>query len=182
VGNNTKGKGKVTNEKEKILIDGELKDDAPVDSGSNKEGKRSKRIKKIIYYDNNSSSSLHKDSSKKRRLNKDYSKMSLNYFRIPYNSNAHLHSIPLGKPPHFVVEEYSWWSHKMSSHLFSLHPSIWDIIENGMQLLDSNDKNYIDIVTQESIHKNLQASIVMLASLCREEYNKVSGLDNAKEI
>jgi hypothetical protein len=35
---------------------------------------------------------------------------------------------------------------------------------------------------QEQIHKNAQATIVLLASLCRDEYNKVSGLDNAKEI
>jgi hypothetical protein len=35
---------------------------------------------------------------------------------------------------------------------------------------------------QESIHKNAQATIVFLASLCREECIKVSGSDNAKEI
>jgi hypothetical protein len=32
------------------------------------------------------------------------------------------------------------------------------------------------------IHKNTQATTVLLASLCMDEYNKVSGLDNAKEI
>jgi hypothetical protein len=32
------------------------------------------------------------------------------------------------------------------------------------------------------IHKNAQATTVLLASLCRDEYNKVSGLDNAKQI
>jgi hypothetical protein len=34
----------------------------------------------------------------------------------------------------------------------------------------------------EQIHKNAQATTILLASLCREEYNKVSGLDNAKQI
>jgi hypothetical protein len=34
----------------------------------------------------------------------------------------------------------------------------------------------------EQIHKNAQATTVLLASLCREEYNKVSGLDNTKQI
>jgi hypothetical protein len=57
---------------------------------------------------------------------------------IPYNSNAHLLSIPLGKPPHFDGEDYSFWSHKMCSHLFSLHPSIWEIVETGMHF-DSTD-------------------------------------------
>jgi hypothetical protein len=30
--------------------------------------------------------------------------------------------------------------------------------------------------------KNAQDTTMLLASLCRDEYNKVSGLDNAKEI
>jgi hypothetical protein len=34
----------------------------------------------------------------------------------------------------------------------------------------------------EQIHKNAQATTVLLASLCRDEYNKVSGLDNTKQI
>jgi hypothetical protein len=35
---------------------------------------------------------------------------------------------------------------------------------------------------QEMIHINTQATIVLLTSLYREEYNKVSGLDNAKKL
>jgi hypothetical protein len=66
----------------------------------------------------------------------------------------------------------------MRSHLFSLHPSIWEIVENGMQF-DSTDS---PLFINEQIHKNAQATTVLLASLCREEYNKVSGLDNAKQI
>jgi hypothetical protein len=66
----------------------------------------------------------------------------------------------------------------MRSHLFSLHTSIWEIVENGMHF-DSTD-NLVFI--NEQIHKNAQATTVLLASLCRDEYNKVSGLDNAKQI
>jgi hypothetical protein len=66
----------------------------------------------------------------------------------------------------------------MRSHLFSLHPSIWEIVENGKHF-DSTD-NVVFI--NEQIHKNAQATTVLLASLCRDEYNKVSGLDNAKQI
>jgi hypothetical protein len=92
--------------------------------------------------------------------------------------NANLLSIPLGKPPHFDGEDYSFWSHKMRSHLFPLHPSIWEIIENGMHF-DSIDN---PVFINEQIHKNAQATTLLLASLCRDEYNKVSGLDNAKQI
>jgi hypothetical protein len=66
----------------------------------------------------------------------------------------------------------------MRSHLFSLHPSIWEIVENGMKF-DSSDS---PIFINEQIHKNAQATTVLLASLCRDKYHKVSGLDNAKQI
>jgi hypothetical protein len=66
----------------------------------------------------------------------------------------------------------------MRSHLFSLHPSICEIVENGMQF-DSTDN---PVFINEQIHKNAQATTVLLASLCKDEYNKVSGLDNAKQI
>jgi hypothetical protein len=66
----------------------------------------------------------------------------------------------------------------MRSHLFYLHPSIWEIVENGMHF-DSTDN---PVFINEQIHKNAQATTVLLVSLCRDEYNKVSGLDNAKQI
>jgi hypothetical protein len=163
-----KGKGMVVNDKEKESIFNEPRDDKPTDSGSShkkKDGKK-RRIKKIIYYDSDASS-----SSSPRDDDDDDSRML-------YNLNAHLLSIPLGKPPHFDGEDYSFWSHKMRSHLFSLHPSIWEIVENGMHF-DSTDN---PVFINEQIHKNAQATTVLLASLCRDEYNKVSGLDNAKQI
>jgi hypothetical protein len=66
----------------------------------------------------------------------------------------------------------------MHIHLFSLYPNIWEVIENGMHF-DINDNA---ILIYEQIHKNAQATIVLLASLYRDEYIKVSGLDNANEI
>jgi hypothetical protein len=117
-----KGKGMVVNDKKKESIFNEPRDDKPTNSGSShkkRDGKKKRCIKKIIYYDNDASSSSPRDddsSSKKKTVNQNY---SLDYSRIPYNSNAHLLSIPLRKPPHFDREDYSFWSHKMRSHLFS---------------------------------------------------------------
>jgi hypothetical protein len=176
-----KEKGMVVNDKEKESLFNKPRDDKPTDSGSShkkRDGKKKRRIKKIIYYDSDASSSPRDNndsSSKKKTVNQNY---SFDYSRILYNSNAHLLSIPLGKPPHFDGEDYSFWSHKIRSHLFSLHPSIWEIVENGMHI-DSTD-NLVFI--NEQIHKNAQATTVLLASLCRDEYNKVSGLDNTKQI
>jgi hypothetical protein len=126
-----KGKGMVINDKEKetLYVD-EPKGDKPTNLGSSHkkmDGKKKRRIKKIIYYDSDASSSPRDDddedsSSKKKTVNQNY---SFDYSRFPYNLNAHLLSIPLGKPPHFDGEDYLFWSHKMCSHLFSLYPSIF---------------------------------------------------------
>jgi hypothetical protein len=100
-----KGKGMVVNDKEKESLFNEPRDDKPTDSGSShkkRDGKKKRRIKKIIYYDSDTSSSSPRDddasSSKKKTVNQNY---SFDYSRIPYNSNVHLLSISLGKPPHF---------------------------------------------------------------------------------
>jgi hypothetical protein len=180
-----KGNGMVINDKEKETIYvNEPKDDKPTNSGSShkkRDGKKKRCINKIIYYDSDASYSSPRDeddedsSSKKKTVKQNY---SFDYSRIPFNSNAHLLSIPLGKPPHFDGEDYSFWSHKMHSHLFSLHPIIWEVVENGIHF-DSNDN---PVFINEQIPKNGQATTVLLASLCRDEYNKGSGFDNAKQI
>jgi hypothetical protein len=179
-----KGKGMVINDKEnETLYVNEPKDDKPIDSGSShkkRDGKKKRRIKKIIYYDSDASSSSPRDdddedsSSKKKMVNQNY---SFDYSHIPYNSNAHLLSTPLGKPPNFDGEDYSFWSHKMCSHLFSLHPSIWEIVEMecisiALTIMYLSMSKYIKCTSY----------YCLLASLCRDEYNKVSGLDNAKQI
>jgi hypothetical protein len=45
----------------------------------------------------------------------------------------------------------------MRSHLFSLHPRIWEVVENRMHF-DSNDNA---IFINEKIHKNAQATTVL---------------------
>jgi hypothetical protein len=125
-----KGKGMVVNNKEKESLLNEPRDDKPTDSSSSPR-------------DDDDDDS----SSKKKTVNQNY---SFDYSRMSYNLNAHLLSIPLGKPPHFDGEDYSFWSHKMRSHLFSLHPSIWEIVENGMHF-DSTDN---PVMINEQIHKN----------------------------
>jgi hypothetical protein len=70
----------------------------------------------------------------------------------------------------------------MRHHRTSLHGSIWDIVEFGAQTPQVGDEdNNLDEAAQIR-HFNSQATSILLASLCREEYNKVQGLKNAKEI
>jgi hypothetical protein len=106
--------------------------------------------------------------------------MPLRYPRI--SKRTPLLSVPLGKPTIFYGEDYCMWSDKMRHHLTSLHKSIWDIVEYGAHVPKVGDKDY-DLDEADQIrHFNSQATNLLLASLCREEYNKVQGLKTAKEI
>jgi hypothetical protein len=104
-----KGKGMVVNDKTKESIVNEPRDDKPSGSGSShkkKDGKKKRRIKKIVYYDSDESSSSPRDDEYEEKKKTVNSNFSFDYSRIPFNSNAHLLSIPLGKPPHFDGEDY----------------------------------------------------------------------------
>jgi hypothetical protein len=70
----------------------------------------------------------------------------------------------------------------MRHHLTSLHASIWDIVEFGAQVPTVGDEDYDSDEVAQIRHFNSQATIILLSSLCREKYNKVQGLKNAKEI
>jgi hypothetical protein len=64
----------------------------------------------------------------------------------------------------------------MRHHLTSLHESIWDIVEFGAQAPQVGDEDYDSEEAAQIRHFNSQATSILLASLCREEYNKVQGL------
>jgi hypothetical protein len=70
----------------------------------------------------------------------------------------------------------------MKHHLTSLHESIWDIVEFGAHAPQVGVEDYDSDKAAQIRHFNSQATSILLASLCREEYNKVQGLKNAKEI
>jgi hypothetical protein len=140
-------------------------------------------MKKVVYYEIDSSTPSTSDdelTSSKCQEHKKYSKIPLRYPRIPKRDP--LLSVPLGKPPYFDGEDYCMRSDKMRHHLTSLHESIWDIVEFGSQAPQVGDEDYDSDETAQVSHFNSQATFVLLASLCREEYNKVKGLKNAKEI
>jgi hypothetical protein len=145
--------------------------------------KKKKKMKKVVYYKTDSSSPSTfgaESTTSKRHERKKYTKMPLRYPHIP--KCAPLLSVPLGKPTYFDGEDYCVWSDKMRQHLTSLHESIWDIVEFGAQAPQVGDKDYDSDEAAQIRHFNSQATSILLASLRREEYNKVQGLKNAKEI
>jgi hypothetical protein len=151
---------------------------------SHRRGDKKKKMKKVVYYKTDSSSpstsSSESSTTSKRHECKKYSKMPLQYPRI--SKRAPLLSVPLGKPPYFDGEDYCMWSDKIRHHLTSLHESIWDIVEFGTQVPKVGDKDYDSDEAAQIRHFNSQATSILLASLCREEYNKVQGIKSAKEI
>jgi hypothetical protein len=70
----------------------------------------------------------------------------------------------------------------MRHHLTSLHTSIWDVVEFGVQVPSVGDEGYDSDEVAQIRHFNSQATTILLTSLSREEYNKVQGLKSAKEI
>jgi hypothetical protein len=162
-----------------------VKEGSPPRIKSHRSGDKKKKMKKVVYYETDSSSPSTSGSdaasvTSKCHERKKYSKMPLRYPRI--FKRAPLLSVPLGKPPHFDGEDYCLWSDKMRHHLTSLHTSIWDIVEFGAQVPTVGDEGYDSDEVAQIRHFNSQATAILLASLCREEYNKVQGLKSAKEI
>jgi hypothetical protein len=161
------------------------KEGSPLHVKSHQSGDKKKKMKKVVYYEIDSSSPSTSGSdaasvtSTRHELNK-YSKMLLRYPCI--SKHAPLLFVPLGKPPYFDIEDYCMWSDKMRHHLTSLHASIWNIVEFGAQVPTVGDGDYDSDKVAQIRHFNSQATTILLASLCREEYNKVQGLKSAKEI
>src|SRR5688500_3022915 len=165
-----KGKGMVVNDKEKESLFNEPRDDKPTDSGSShkkRDEKKKRRIKKIIYYDSDASSSPRDDdeddsSSKKKTVNQNY---SFDYSRIPYNSNVHLLSIPL-ENLHTLMERTIRFGVIKCVVIYSLSILAYGKLKNVGCILIA----LIILIINEQIHKNAQATTVLLASLYRDEY------------
>jgi hypothetical protein len=164
--------------------DNKAKEGSPPYIKSHRSGDKKKKMKKVVYYETDSSSPSTSSSkasvASKRHERKKYSKMPLCYPRI--SKSAPLLFVPLGKLPYFDGEDYYMWSDKTRHHLTSLHAGIWDIVEFGAQVPKVGDEGYDSDKVAQIRHFNSQTTTILIASLCREEYNKVQGLKSAKKI
>jgi hypothetical protein len=145
------------------------REESPPRVKSHRSGDKKKKIKKVVYYETNSSSPSTSGSNapfitSKCHERKKFSKIPLRYPRI--SKRTPLLSVPLGKPPVFDGEDYYMWSDKMRHHLTSLHASIWDIIEFGAQVPSVGDEGYDSHEVTQIRHFDSQATTILLASLC----------------
>jgi hypothetical protein len=129
----------------------------------NKGDKKNNKMKKVVYYETDSSTPSTSDAestSSKRQERKKYSQIHLRYPCIP--KRAPLLSVPLGKPSYFYGEDYCMWSDKMSHHLTSLHESIWDIVGFGAHAPQVGDEDYDSDEAAQVRHFNSQATSILL--------------------
>src|SRR6266498_3690113 len=135
-----------------------------------------KMMKKMEKQETSSSSPKKSTSSKKQEYNRnsfDYSRMQSNFF-------SNFISVPLGKAPLLDGLNYTDWVNKMKMYLIALHPSLWEVVNVGVRM----PKNREDMTPEMMVdlHRNAQATSVIVSSLSQEEFNKVNGLEVAKDI
>src|SRR5690348_17681047 len=92
------------------------REESPPRVKSHRSGDKKKKIKKVVYYETDSSSPSTSGSdtpsvTSKRHERKKFSKIPLHYTRI--FKRTPLLSVPLGKPLVFYGEDYCMWSDKM---------------------------------------------------------------------
>ena len=117
---------------------------SPSHDKSRRSGDKKKKMKKVVYYETDSSSPSTSGSdtpsvTSKRHERKKFSKIPLHYPRI--SKRTPLLFVPLCKPPVFDGEDYNMWSDKMRHHLTSLHTSIWNVVEFGVQVPSVGDED-----------------------------------------
>jgi hypothetical protein len=111
----------------------------------------------------------------------DFYEVPHNYAQIPgNNSNDKFYSAHLGKPPHFDGKDYPKWAYDMQMHLYGLHPSLWKIVVVGVTIPAEGEA--LTIEHEQDLHRNVQATRVIMGSLCAQEFNKVRNIQIAKVI
>ena len=110
---------------------------------------------------------------------KTFTKISFNYECLNISSFQGTY-VNLGKPPHFVGTGYITWRHKMQVHLIGISLALWKIVCVGVNIPNEDEP-----ITQDQefeIQRNMQAASIILGSLCQEEFDRVDGIDSAKQI
>jgi hypothetical protein len=114
-----------------------------------------------------------------KRDKRSYNTTSFNYDNLPHFSA--FTSVPVGNPPLSVsMGRYTKWKYSMRMHLISFSVSVWTIVHVGVDFL--NEDEGPDFEQLQQIHRNAQACSVILSSLEKDEFDRVNGLEKAKDI
>jgi hypothetical protein len=145
---------------------------------------KNKKTKGCSFSCEEEDSSFEEDVSKKEkkgRRNHDktsYNSISFNENNLP-RSTAYT-SIPVGKAPYFDGTSYNQWKHCMKNYLYSISPEVWQVICDGVDFPDDDEQPTLNQL--QKMHRNAQAISILTSSIDKEEFNRVDGLDVAKDI
>jgi hypothetical protein len=95
------------------------------------------------------------------------------------NSTAYT-SVLVGKAPYFDGSNYNQWKHCMKKYLYSISPEVWQVVCDGVDFPEEDEQPTSDQLRK--IHHNAQAITILTSLVDREEFNRVDGLDEAKEV
>ena len=88
--------------------------------------------------------------------------------------------------PYFDGTNFASWKHKMKMHILGHNPAIWVVVLVGLQGDFFEDCRELDreatVEELKTLHYNAQACDILFNGLCPKEFNKISRLENAKEI
>jgi hypothetical protein len=68
----------------------------------------------------------------------------------------------------------------MKSHLIGVYPSLWEIINIGMNKSAQGEEMTSEMM--QEVHRNAQAVVIIKGRLSPEEYRKVQGREDAHDI
>jgi hypothetical protein len=115
----------------------------------------------------------------KHKAKDDYRSVSFNYDSLDTKSKVDV-TIPIGKLPQFDGTNFAKWKHMMKAYLTGLSLELWNIVCVGFD--DLEDFRNLTPRDRRNIRRNAQATSILLSALNAQEYNRVSGLEIAKEI
>jgi hypothetical protein len=88
--------------------------------------------------------------------------------------------VPIGKAPYFDRTNYNQWKHCIKSYLYSISPEVWQVVCNGIDSLKDDEEPTPEQL--QMIHRNAQAITILNSSVDKEEFNRVDGLEEAKDV
>jgi hypothetical protein len=145
---------------------------------------KGKKTKGISSGSEEEDSSFEEEVSKKgKKGRRNHDKPSYNSISFNYNnmSNSTTYtSIPVGKAPYFIGTSYNQWKHYIKNYLYSISPEIWQVACDDVEFLDEDGQPTSDEL--QKIHRNTQAISILTSSIDIEEFNRVDGLDVAKDV
>jgi hypothetical protein len=115
---------------------------------------------------------------RKKHDKSSYNAMSFNYNNMP--SSIAYNFVPVGKSPFFDGSKYNQWKHYMKNYLYSISPDVWQVVCDGIDFLEEDEQPTLNQL--QKIHCNAQAITILTSSVDKEEFNRVYGLDEAKEV